>query len=161
MGLQGPVGAKGDQGAIGEKGEAGAKGQDGSTGAKGDTGPQGATGPSDLYVFSGTSNYQCSMSSPLASMTLPAGSYRVEAKLASWFYKNWSTLFISTPAGNTWLKPGDFWGGSQTSAEGTTFITLNNEATLSIICDSNGLDNSIWIDHFTALRVGEMHKVTQ
>jgi len=167
MGIQGPKGDTGLQGLMGIAGPTGPEGPQGvqgESGAQGDAGvpgPQGLAGPSDLYVFSGTPNYQCSMSSPLASMTLPAGSYRVEAKLASWFYRNWATLFIASPSGNTWLKPGDYWGSSQTSAEGTTFVTLKNEATVSVICDSNGLDNNIWIDHFTALRVGELHKVTQ
>lgn len=96
QGLQGFTGMTGATGDQGPQGEIGSKGEQGDTGPKGDAGPQGAAGPSDLYVFSGTANYQCSMSSPLASMTLPAGSYRVEAKLASWFYRNWATLYIFT-----------------------------------------------------------------
>jgi hypothetical protein len=94
-------------------------------------------------------------------MTLPAGSYRVEAKLATggggWHYYN---LFISTPEGTTWLKPGDYWGSNTQSAEGTTFITLQNEASVSITCDAD-LSDVVWLAHFTALRVGEIHRVTQ
>ena len=170
MGERGPQGLQGEPGLQGLIGEQGPKGDQGIQGIKGDTGDQGNTGPaglqgvpgpSDLFLFSGNPNYQCSMSSPLASMTLPPGSYLVEAKLASHFYRYWSNLFISTPSGNTWMKSGDYWGSSQTSAEATVAFTLTNEATVSILCDSNGLDGNIWIDHFTAIRVGELHRLSQ
>ncbi|MBU6144624.1 MAG: hypothetical protein KGQ56_04050 [Acidobacteria bacterium] len=165
-GAQGPIGAQGPvgpQGAKGDKGETGLPGLMGNQGPRGDkgeigpVGPQGALGPSDIFLFSGATNQNCSPTSAFASMTLPAGSYQVEAKVTSGFYKNWPwSIYFSYPSGTSYLTYGDYWGSSTTSATGTAFITLSESASVNIFCGNEGNYDFLWLRHFSALKVAKI-----
>lgn len=92
VGLKGDTGAAGPQGLKGDAGAAGPQGLKGDTGAagpqglKGDTGaagPQGPAGPSEAFSVSSPQSVVISPSQnpDLATLTVPAGSYVVSAKL--------------------------------------------------------------------------------
>ena len=81
-GLRGARGPKGDQGATGLQGPTGATGPQGSPGTKGDTG---ATGPATAPTVYSDANSGVDVPGQgnrktIASVTVPAGSYAVQAK---------------------------------------------------------------------------------
>jgi hypothetical protein len=68
----------------GDTGAAGAAGAAGAPGAAGTTGPAGATGPSDVYIQNisgGIDTPSSSTTTPVATLSLPAGSFLITSKL--------------------------------------------------------------------------------
>jgi hypothetical protein len=83
-GPQGPRGFTGSQGVTGQTGSQGPQGLQGTQGpqgAKGDTGIAGAAGASDLYIAREGGSVLASSGVQVLSLSVPAGSYAVTAKL--------------------------------------------------------------------------------
>jgi len=95
----------GPQGPVGPAGPTGPTGPQGTTGAQGATGPQGPTGPSHAY-FKYTSGVPgptfSNGSTPILSLSVPAGSFIIEAKadLTSTVDSDATCELRYTPAGS-------------------------------------------------------------
>lgn len=72
-------GARGSRGKTGHAGATGPKGPIGPTGARGGAGAAGTTGPSDLYAAGNSGVNLSHTNTTVASVTVPAGSYVLEA----------------------------------------------------------------------------------
>ena len=78
-GAQGPQGAQGVPGATGPQGVPGPQGLPGDVGRRGPVGPQGPIGPSDGFSAALSGAAFGDSGAVLASLTLPAGTYLVDA----------------------------------------------------------------------------------
>jgi hypothetical protein len=83
-GPQGPRGLTGPQGATGQTGAQGIQGIQGDQGPKGDTGATGPAGASDLYITRESGSLNATSGVQVLSLSVPAGSYAVTAKLDAW-----------------------------------------------------------------------------
>lgn len=82
LGAVGPAGPQGPQGPTGATGAQGPQGSTGATGAQGPQGPQGAQGPPGLSTHAYSCPPSCTVNpGPVATLTLPAGSYAVMSKV--------------------------------------------------------------------------------
>jgi hypothetical protein len=158
-GLRGATGARGAPGATGPTGAVGAAGATGATGAAG------ATGPSDVYA-TGTA-YLASLpasQTSLGSMTVPAGSYLIQAKV---------TLQASTASNSECTIGGPFgssviWdqGDVKHNAPSDDVISLLGVATFAapqaVELDCRAITGTVIADdaRVTATNVGALHGTT-
>ena len=142
-GPQGPQGLQGPQGPIGP------------------TGATGPTGPSDVYSVDG---YGAGFKSipfqtlvTLATTTLPAGSYFVEAEteIRPTFYTNYF-CDLADSANNEYQET------RVTSSDWVTLpvqavITLTNQDTVSFQCFADNAGNEAFNWQLSAIKIGEVH----
>lgn len=163
----GPQGPKGDPGPRGATGPAGRAGRTGPIGPAGPAGKAGPSGPGDAY------NVETGGGSPIAiggtlvtvqSLSVPAGSYLVLAKLG--VLNNGSSdgsafcRFPGEPDEATVLVPAKGALGAG-SAEITLqhAETFTSATTISVECQAFGAGSEIFtsFDKLTALEVGALH----
>jgi hypothetical protein len=154
-GLRGLTGATGAPGAKGDKGDAGATGAQGTKGDKGDTGDR---GPSDAYVAE-SDGFAAPPRS--ISVTVPAGSYAVNAKVAT-FNPSGGTLnnpHCGMNSPDTGANDSNFGGTLGAGAESMialqAALNLPSGGTITVTCTTASF--TFGRLKLTAIQVGALH----
>jgi hypothetical protein len=150
---------------VGPDGDPGSPGSPGSPGPQGTPGPQGDRGPSDAYIATGGGGALPVIDT--ATVTVPAGSYVVNAKIRLSNGAGGSNVLcaiVTRPGpGETGddldesapsLDPGEFLVVSMQGA-----VTLSSSSLLTIDCEVTGGSVPVGSDEgvLTAIQVGTLH----
>jgi hypothetical protein len=166
----GGTGAAGGSGPAGPQGPQGAQGARGPQGPQGATGPTGPTGPSDGYGFFDASEVSGGVGATpttVASVSVPAGSYVVNASVEAsntsmtrvgvgcTFNFNSSVTYRS----GAYLAPAGGDGASTQTLALNATTTLQSAGTIAVTCRVDTGDPAVTVFRrgLTAIEVGELH----
>lgn len=158
-GATGPQGPQGSPGAPGPQGVPGPQGLPGNVGNPGPEGPQGPIGPSDGYSAPLTDDTFTDSAVTLARLTLPAGTYLVDAAV-------YASLDVSGGPFNTVScgleGPGDNFAAVTAFGEVTFPIAasveiLEPEGQITVVCAKGEAGSVRARGVLTAVKVGTLH----
>jgi hypothetical protein len=147
-------GATGKTGSAGKEGPAGKEGTAGKEGGPGKEGKEGARGPSDVWQ---AGNGQAESEPPL-SVSLPAGTYLVQAKTVINGGKGNDICALNGGSGQD-----NAYGATSETATGIAQMTINNVETTvlatpgTVKLECNGSATHFFYAKLTATEVGTLH----
>jgi hypothetical protein len=151
-------------GPIGATGARGATGKTGKTGPKGEQGPTGATGPSDVFAGGRANETLGSAYASYGTVTVPAGSYLIEAKAVLLTEKTASQMTCALAPNVTLTSRWDV-GVASTDAEGkagnvvslVAAETFTAPQTIELVCKATPSGGKIEDAHLVAIKTATLH----
>jgi hypothetical protein len=151
-------------GPEGREGARGSRGETGASGASGQTGGGGPAGPSDIYAAGkATGALSPTEYTSYAQLTLPPGSYLVEATVILFANKPGTTMVCFVAETSTSLK-GELDGADASAGEKeqntvalTGTLTTTTPVTEELFCKLGAGEGTVDDEHLVAIKTGALH----